>query len=53
VEEHHGHMNIVSKPGQGTVVTLSFPLEHMPLRYLAGDHPTAELVMRPEISQDE
>lgn len=34
VEEHHGHMNIVSQPAQGTLVTLSFPLEHRPVRFL-------------------
>ncbi|MGI8907944.1 MAG: two-component system sensor histidine kinase NtrB [Candidatus Sumerlaeaceae bacterium] len=47
VEEHHGHMNIVSQPGQGTVVTLSFPLEQKPVRYLpkeSSDEPANVMV---------
>jgi nitrogen-specific signal transduction histidine kinase len=38
VEEHHGHMNIVSEPGHGTVVTLSFPLEERPVRFLSSEN---------------
>jgi nitrogen-specific signal transduction histidine kinase len=42
VEEHHGHMNIVSQPGHGTMVTLSFPLEERPVRFLTGEHPAGD-----------
>jgi signal transduction histidine kinase len=34
VEEHGGRMDIASKPGHGTVVTLAFPLRHVPVKLL-------------------
>lgn len=46
VEEHGGVMDIASRPGTGTVVTLTLPLDGKPIRLLtektsdAGDHAT-------------
>jgi two-component system, sporulation sensor kinase E len=34
VEEHHGRLDLTSKPGVGTAVTMTFPLDARPVRLL-------------------
>ena len=34
IEEHKGRMDVTSKPGQGTMISLVFPLEARPVRLL-------------------
>jgi two-component system, sporulation sensor kinase E len=39
VEEHGGRMDIASHPGRGTVVSLAFPLRHVPAKLLEDSAP--------------
>jgi len=42
VEEHGGRLNIHSQPAQGTVITLSFPLDSRPVKLLEDDPPDSQ-----------